>query len=215
MTYPVPSASLKELLETTTAEYQNQLPGSPGESLLLARGITEKVQRYFRLGYVSSPISGDEMFKGRIAIPYLTPSGVVSMRFKLVDGSGDKMYPHPASPAPRPYGVPALSSKGTILVVEGEPDVWAAAVCGLPAIGIPGATNWKRLWRRLLRRWDVIIVADGDDPGRALAADLYDDLSPVANSVRRVYADPKEDLNSVLIVDGVAAVRKWLGVEDD
>jgi len=36
----------------------------------------------FHLGVVVDPLPGHEQFLGRVAIPYVTPSGVVDIRFR-------------------------------------------------------------------------------------------------------------------------------------
>lgn len=43
-----------------------------------------------------------------------------------------------------------LKPDDPILVVEGESDVHAAWLGGLPAIGVPGATTWKSEWKHHL-----------------------------------------------------------------
>lgn len=212
MTYPVPSRSSKELLGVATNEYQSQLSGSLGESTLGERGLSPQTISHFRLGTVVSPISGDEMFQGRITIPYLTVSGVVSMRFKRIGEHGSKMMVHPGDKA-RPYNVGALYERRPLLIVEGEPDVWSAHECGLPAVGIPGANSWTRMWRRVFRNWDVIVVADGDEPGREFATTVAKDLSGAANSCRVVSAPDGEDLGSIYLADGPFGVQGWLGIK--
>lgn len=214
MTYPVPSRSWKEQLETSTTEYQKQLPGSLGESALLTRGLTPETIQKFRLGYVASPLSGDEPYRGRIAIPYLTTSGIVSMRFKRVGDFGDKMLVHSGDKA-RPYNVNALHHQGMVAIVEGEPDVWIADQIGLPAVGMPGSKSWKKLWRRLFRRWDVLVIEDGDEPGMEMGKDIVADLRPVANSVRKFTCPEDLDLTDLYQKHGPEELRRLLEINDD
>jgi DNA primase len=209
----VPSRSSKELLETNTAEYQRQLKGSPGESTLLARGLTPQTIQNFRLGYVDSPISGDEMYKNRITIPYQTVSGIVSMRFKLVDGDGPKMLVHPGEQG-RPYNVGALSGSGPLFIVEGEPDVWIGWQCGLLTLGFPGAKTWKKIYRRILMHWDVTILADGDEPGLELAEEIAKDIRGVAKRQKIISFPKGEDLNSMFLEYGSTGIREWLGIDE-
>jgi hypothetical protein len=62
-----------------------------GKDYLASRGLSvEEVQR-FHLGVVEHPLPGHEGYTGRLAIPYVTPSGVVDIRFRTMSG-GDPKY---------------------------------------------------------------------------------------------------------------------------
>ena len=213
MTSPVPSKSSKELSEEHTAEYQRQLPGSLGESTLLARGLTNETIEHFRLGYVSSPISGHEMFQGRIAIPYQTVSGIVAMRFKRVGEDGPKMLV-PVGDQGRPYNVSALSKSGPLFVVEGEPDTWIGWQCGMLTLGFPGAKSWKKLYRRILMHWNVTILADGDEAGQQFAQQVAKDIHGAAMRTKIISFPDGEDLGSMFLqYGGSDGIREWLGID--
>jgi len=72
------SKSQRELLAKATENYERNL----GEALpyLVTRGITEATARMFRLGFVANPETGHEIYQGKLAIPYITPSGVIDIR---------------------------------------------------------------------------------------------------------------------------------------
>jgi DNA primase len=166
----------------------------------------------FQLGYVDSPISGDEMYKGRLAIPYLTISGTVSMRFKrVVPDSSPKMLALPGDIG-RPYNVGALYSSGQLYIVEGEPDVWTAWQLGLHAIGFPGVKSWKRVYRRIFRHWNITVLADGDEPGIEFARKVATDLSGAAQRCKIIAFPDGEDLGSMHETAGPQGVYDWLGI---
>lgn len=211
--FPVPSSSLKRSLMEATVEYENQLEGSPGERALLERGLSKETINRFRLGYVGAPLKGDEMFAGRISVPYLTVSGVVSMRFKRITGEGGKMLVRDHDPG-RPYNVRDLFSEGPIFIVEGEPDSWTATECGMLNVAIPGADNWKPTWRRLFRGWEVTVIGDGDSAGKKLTDQIVKDLANFSLRTRILVAPEGEDLTSIFQQFGRDKVREWVGIQD-
>ena len=90
------SKSQRELLAKATENYERNL----GEALpyLLSRGITEETARMFRLGFVKNPETGHELYQGKLSIPYLTPAGVIDIRFRsLSNDSGPKYLSRPGA----------------------------------------------------------------------------------------------------------------------
>ena len=77
------SKSQRELLARATENYeQNMAEIMP---YLTSRGITEQTARMFRLGFVKEPEIGHEPYVGKLAIPYLTPSGPIDIRFRSLN----------------------------------------------------------------------------------------------------------------------------------
>ena len=72
------SKSQKELLEKATESYAQNLQEIV--PYLQSRGITEQTAIMFRLGFVREPEMGHEPYVGKLAIPYLTPTGVIDIR---------------------------------------------------------------------------------------------------------------------------------------
>lgn len=219
-TSPVPSNATRELLEIAAVEYASQLPGSPGESLLFSREITTKTMEAFRLGYVRTPISGHEKYAGRLAIPYITKSGLVGMRFKRVsEGKGFKVLGWEGLPN-LPYNVQALSIDGPLFIVEGEPDLWSAYECGLSAVCIPGVDSWKPSWHRLFRDFqDIRVLEQGDTTileGQKVTAaqKLTRDIRASGVFFTTFEFPDGEDVNSMLMKQGREAVREFVGIEE-
>jgi DNA primase len=75
---------------------------------------------------------------------------------------------------------------GEIAITEGELDaVTATELYGVPAVAVPGATNWTAnpLWRHLFTGYDrVWVLADPDEAGLKMASAVLEDL-PAARLV--------------------------------
>lgn len=176
------SQSRKDWLGRMTAQYQAARP-TWVDSYLSARGISPQVADTYRLGYVDEPDPQHEMFTGRLAIPFITPTGVVAIRFRCLEdhachdpdtgGCGSK-YMGPKGENTHLYNVQALhDAEGFVAVTEGELDAAVSSVCGIPAVGVPGSNNWKPHYRRLFEDFDkVLILGDGDKAGRDFTSKL-------------------------------------------
>lgn len=207
----LPSASVRECLEQATSQYQHDLAGSQGEAHLAARGIDLQTAHTYRLGYVASPIPGDEDMKGRLAIPYETPvGGVVNMRFRTLAGDGPRYLSH-AGTHTFLFNVRALHKPGdTIALCEGELDtVVADGLCDINAIGVAGASNWMKHYPLLLEDYRrVVVLADGDAAGREFAKKV---VSTLSNAVAVPMPDGA-DVNEVFLAEGPDAIRRRAGI---
>ena len=83
------SQEQKLLLTETAHRYAEQLDRQTA-SYLLGRGITKEAAGTFHLGTVSDPAPGHEHAVGCLSIPYRTPTGVVGIKFRKVDGGSPK-----------------------------------------------------------------------------------------------------------------------------
>ena len=192
------SRSQKVLLEKATSHYEQHLPLA--EEYLIQRGISLETAETIRLGVVADPLPGQEQFINRLAIPYITPTGVVDVRFRSM-GPEEPKYMGMAGTSTRLYNVNALHTAGNFIsVCEGEIDaITLSYSCGIPAVGVPGANAWKRHYGRLLADFETIYVfADGDQPG----SDFAKSLSKEFNSVIIMQMPEGEDVNSMYLRNG-------------
>ncbi|QFG10426.1 DNA primase [Mycobacterium phage Anthony] len=208
------SASQKSFLRAATERYRKALPGSPAEEYLETRGlgwpsIRDEMDK-FMLGYVGDPLPGHEQYQGCLAIPYLRWSqehgwAVVSLRYRRLDDAKPK-YMTQAGDRPRLYNTLALLKDSPIIAItEGEIDAMTAQVCGIPTVGVPGATSWQPYFREpFLGYRDVYILADGDEPGMKFANTLAKTL-PNSNVIP---CPPGEDVNSLVIAGGPQALME-------
>lgn len=198
------------------------MPGSVAEKYLLNRGITKEAMTYFRLGFVGSdPFPGHEFKENRLAIPYITPTGIVQIRFRAIPVDGV-----PGNPEDSPK-VLSLANSGTMLyntrdmlldnpvvaICEGELDTVTAHMAGIPAVGIPGAKAWEKLRnvKRAFRFRKVVILADNDDKGdgRKLAEEIQADI----RGARIVLMDEGHDVNSYVKENGLQALKTKVGIK--
>lgn len=171
-----PSDSLKASLDRTLTRYQGHI--DEAREYLRSRALEDAIGP-FRLGVVRDPDPLHADYEGRLAIGYLTPTGVVSMRFRCLEDhdcreDGCPKYIQPSGEPTHIYNVDALHKADTVIgVCEGELDAITATQAGLHSVGIPGAHNWKPFWYRLFDDFgQVIILGDGDKAGRGFASKL-------------------------------------------
>lgn len=196
----MPSAEQKKSLERAVAHYQQFL--GEAESYLSERGIPRQVAESFRLGVVKEPLTGHEHLHGRLAIPYLTITGVVDIRFRSMDGTDPKYMGLPGAKTHLFNVSSILISDSKIAVTEGEVDTITLASMGIHAVGVPGASNWKPHYSRVLQDFEeVLVFADGDQAGRDFSKRLARDL----DNVTIINCPEGEDVNSAFIKFG----KQW------
>jgi len=115
------------------------------------------------------------MFTGMLSIPYVTPAGVVYMKFRRLD-EGDPKYLGDGES--RLFNAGALHRSGSTMgVCEGELDtIILDGVVGVPAVGVPGVSHWKKHYPRIFEGYERVLVfadndskPDGSNPGYDLA----------------------------------------------
>jgi DNA primase len=215
----VPDVNLMKYLESAADQYHAALLENQGAmDYLLSRGINRATWDSFKLGIVDDPFPDHTSYAGRISIPYMTVSGIATMRFKAIPDSngmtnGAKMLSLPGALGKgRPYNiVDALTTTDVLVIAEGEPDTWTVSQLGIPVIGIPGAKAWKRIFKPLfLYRGDLIVIVHNDDDGsgRAFANSVSANL-PYA---RHVLMPEGHDANSLFNEIGGDGLLEALGI---
>ena len=146
------------------------------------------------------------MFRGFLAIPYLRPAhaGIsVSIRFRCIedhDHRGHGKYMTAPGDRPRLFNtVDLLKPSPIIAITEGEIDAITASVCGIPAVGVPGAQSWQPYFREpFLGYREVYVLADGDDAGMQMANAVGKSLP----NAKVVPMPPGYDVNSLVVSRG-------------
>lgn len=222
----LPTPEQRRFFEQACVQYQQDLVADvAAQQYLEGRGITAQAAQQFRIGVLRNPLLGHERFAGRLAIPYLTPHGVVTFTFRCIEqhfalketlGIWEKVpsgcedhgkYLAPEGLDRTLFNVLDLKKNSPyIFVVEGEVDAMTWSMNGWPTIGIPGVENWKDHFSKCLEDYaEVIAICDGDDPGYRLGSFL-------AREVRaRVVRLPRgEDGNSLYVRGGRDALSEVL-----
>jgi DNA primase len=166
-----------------------------------------------RLGVVVDPEAGHEQYQGRLAIPYITKTGVVDIRFRSLNPAVEPKYMGMAGAETKMYNVLDIEVAGDwIGVCEGELDTITMSKCvGIPCVGVPGANSWKKHYTRLLADFErVFIFADGDQPGKEFANGLAKELP-----VTVVSMPDGEDVNSCFVKYGADYIRDKMGLTTD
>lgn len=202
----------KSYLEQAVQTYEQNV-AQVGE-YLEGRGIPQAVARTCRLGYVSEPTPGlgDDQYVGKLAIPYLTPSGVVDIRFRTLSGTGPKYLSRPGGKS-RLFGVNALFAPTPYVgVCEGELDgIVATHVGRIPSVAVPGASNWQKHYPLLFEGFQrVFVFADGDQAGKDFAAKV---ASTVEQAVVVSMPDG-QDVSDVVASEGPDALMRRAGVSE-
>ena len=189
------SNSHRQFLIRAASLYSNHI--ELAEEYLATRGLSVEEAERFHLGVVVDPLPGHEQFVGRLAIPYVTPSGVVDIRFRSISGQEPKYMGMSGAKTTMFNTQACFVAQKYICVTEGEFDSIMMSVKTVhPTVGIPGANNWKSHYTRILDDFDmVIILTDGDNAGAEFGKKIQREL-PNANVVPMPEG---EDVNSVIV----------------
>jgi DNA primase len=196
------SNSQRQFLLQAATEYAQHI--HLATEYLATRGLSVDEAKTFHLGVVANPSPGHEGYKGKLAIPYITPSGVVDIRFRSINGEDPKYIGLPGAKTTMFNAQAVLTADGYICVTEGEIDAITTVVkTNHPAVGVPGANNWKPYYSKILDDFDtVIVLADGDNPGLEFGKKISRELG----NVNIVQMPEGHDVNSIVLQEGAG----WL-----
>jgi DNA primase len=210
----LPSFEQKAFFEIAVMRYQSDLlADTAAQEYLLSRGFSREAALTFRLGVVGTPAQGHERFRGRLAIPYLTRSGVVNIVFRCLKPHICKL-----ENCPKYLAQPGLDrnlynvndtfvDSPFICVTEGELDALTLSAAGFPAVGVGGVENWKTHFGRVLEDFaEILVLGDGDEAGQKFSSFLVKEAK-----ARQVTLPKGEDCNDIHRRDGVAGLRKLIG----
>lgn len=213
--FPQLSPLKREALNEASETYYRQLKESPtGIDYLKTRGITGELAQRFRLGFVSEPVAGHDKMQGMLSIPYITPLGVVAIRFRRLQGEGGKYHQEAGSRSPL-FNVRDLHRPEPYLVIcEGELDaVVMSGLVGLPAVALAGTGQWQkqgRIYRRFLSDYDRIhVVMDPDQKGQEIVPDILRKVPTALNHVLPA------DVNETYLSHGREFILKELDLWED
>lgn len=205
----------KQSLERAAEIYELNLDRALG--YLDSRGISEATARALRLGVVVEPEPGHSSMVGRLAIPYVTRSGIVDMKFRCIEHEGCKEHDCikylaiPGLDGSRLYNVGAFFSDSDYIgLCEGEPDTWTLHYeVGIPAVGCPGVQRWEPHFSRCFAGYSkVYVFADGDQAGRDFSKRVAGELMQAV-----VIEMPKgSDVNALYVSEGKQALLGRAGL---
>ena len=196
------SNSQRQFLQQAATGYAQSI--SKAEGYLASRGLSVEEASRFHLGVVENPLPGHEGYRGKLSIPYLTPSGIVDLRFRSINGEDPKYIGLPGAKTTMYNAQGVLTADSYICVTEGEIDcITVLAKTEHPAVGIPGANNWKPFYKNILDDFDtVLVLADGDNPGLEFGKKISRELG----NVNIIQMPDGHDVNSIVLQEGIG----WL-----
>lgn len=209
----LPTPKQREFFASAAESYARQLAAdTAAQAYLMSRGIDASAAGTYHLGVVNEPLVGHESYRGRLAIPYVTPAGIVNFNFRCLKQHDCKeagCVKYLAPPTDRNlYNVMAIAvaietGEHVIHICEGELDALTLSVAGLLAVGVPGVDNWQKHWGLCFKDFGQIFVwGDGDKAGSSFALKMEKELL-----ARRVAVPRGKDVNSVYIDGGAAALH--------
>ena len=201
------SSSQKNFLLQATQRYAAKI--ELAEQYLSSRHLSVDEAKVFHLGVVDDPLPGHEAYTGRLAIPYITPSGVVDIRFRGMHNEDPKYMGLVGAKTTMFNTQACFVADKYICVTEGEFDCIMMSVKTLhPTIGIPGANNWKPHYAKILDDFDtVIVLADGDAAGLEFGKKISRELG----NVNIISMPEGEDVNSMMIKKGSGWIDERIG----
>lgn len=149
--------------------------------------------------------------KVAVAIPYLDANGKsVATRYRIAM-AGDR-FRWNSGAKPQLYGLWRLEDArkaDQVVIVEGESDCHAAWFHGLPAVGLPGAANWRddRDAQRLDGVNTIYIVLEPDSGGEAVLKWLS--KSAIKERVHLIDLGKHKDLSELHLGAGDQFDRAW------
>lgn len=154
------------------------------------RGFFEDAIEQFKLGFDGS----------RLVIPYLSPVGAWYIKRRCIADHEDcKPFNHPkylCEPGIdlHLFNAQVLRTATTVVAVEGELKTIAGQLCGVPHVGIPGVSTWKKNKSSWIHCFDsvdrFVFVADGDEPRAGKTVGVGEELAnAVVADIRRAYPD--------------------------
>ncbi|MFD2602622.1 CHC2 zinc finger domain-containing protein [Flavobacterium suzhouense] len=102
---------------------------------------------------------------------------------------------------PQLYNLPALieaKPRGKIFLCEGVPDTISAIQLHKTAIGVLGATNFRKDYLDMLSDYQINIIPDGDQGGETFMKSVVSAFASIGKSVQKINLGPYKDLNEYL-----------------
>ncbi|RME86528.1 MAG: hypothetical protein D6785_03145 [Planctomycetota bacterium] len=128
-----------------------------------------------------------------LLMPYLDQEGrLLRMRYRL-SLKGDERFQWGKGEEIAPYGLwklPDWKEKEELWIVEGESDCHTLWYLGIPAIGIPGVTTWKKEYARLTDGFKKVYVIQEPQEGEKLVEQIKKDCKEKVIAVRLAEKDP-------------------------
>lgn len=164
--------------------------------------ISRKLEAAFGLEILErtgifNPAGHLRFYRHKLLFPYFDREGhTVYMQARAIEADAKPKELSLSGSIPLPYNSRILNGEpGQIYLCEGVIDTLTLIEQGFPAVGIPGAANFKPAWADLFAHKSVHVAFDPDAPGESGAAKAIDILHAHGIEARRLAPPPGKDLN--------------------
>jgi hypothetical protein len=142
--------------------------------------------------------------KPAVRIPYPDEDGQeVAVRFRT-SLAGDEKFRWRSGDKPRPYGLRLLEEArkaGYVVLVEGESDCHTLWYHDIPALGIPGASNWRDGWTAQLDGIGKIYAVIEPDHGGDTLREKLTGCDVIHERLRLLELDEYKDPSALHLAD--------------
>lgn len=111
-----------------------------------------------------------------LEMPYMDSRGkevAIRTRYRLKAGDGVKWRKGDSLILYGLWGIERITANKRVLLVEGESDTHVLWFNRIPALGVPGANNFKKKWATLfLELPEIVVVQEPDEAGKGFAEDI-------------------------------------------
>lgn len=165
-------------------------------------GVSRKLEAAFgfaeleRMGFFNA--AGHlRYYRHKLLFPYFDAQGrPVYMQARAIEADAKPKELSMSGAIPIPYNSRLLNGEpGQIYLCEGVIDTLTLLEQGFPAVGVPGAANFKPAWAALFRHKTVHVAFDPDAPGESGAAKAIEKLQAQGIEARRLTPPTGMDLN--------------------
>jgi len=204
--------SQRQVLDGAIVDGWAALPAPASQHELLAKLVGEFGDATIRAAGFLTSSGGIPWPEHRVVVVWRSRSAVaVGLQRRLIRANREREPKYVTmrdQPLAQPYGVEKLdpTANWPVALVEGAIDVLSmralSARHGLQriALGMPGASNWRRGWADLLVGREVLVAFDNDEAGDAAAVRVVRDLR-AAGALRVLRSKPlaTKDWNDALV----------------
>src|ERR671911_1796419 len=142
--------------------------------------------------------------KPAVRIPYPDEEGQeTAVRFR-VSLDGPEKFRWRSGDRPLPYGLRLLDearAAGFVVLVEGESDCHALWFHEIPALGIPGASNWKGEWASHLDGIEKVYAVIEPDQGGDTLREKLTDCEAIRERLHLLELDEHKDPSALHLAD--------------
>ncbi len=161
----------------------------------------------------------DQKYQGRpaVRIPYKGVDGSeAAVRFRIAlqkDEEGDDRFRWRTGSKAQLYGLwklERIKKAGYAVLVEGESDAQTLWYHGIPALGIPGASNWKTEWSEFLEGLEKIYAVVEPDKGGETFREKLAECAAIKDRLHLVELGDHKDASGLYLADREGFKAKFL-----